>query len=279
VDAQPKLFSRFCDDWLETTKATRKPQTWGNYRSMIEKRLKPTLGDFEVRDVTRADVQGLRDRLFKTKLSRKSVKNVFLLLHKLFEDATDLELAASNPAHKIKLDAPDDSIERHVPKPEDVLLTFAQLPPIYQALLATAAMTGARRGELLGLRWEDIDSVRGSVSIRRGLQRVNKKLLAAGAFRGVEQIGASGLALAAPKSKKPRPEMELPLRLSAMLQLLRRGQPESSFVFQDELGAPLDPDGFIPCSTRLRIGPRSSVSACTACGTSIRACCTRRAPR
>jgi integrase len=92
------------------------------------------------------------------------------------------------------------------------LLAFAQLPPTYQALIATAAMTGAKRGELLGLRWEDIDWIRGAISIRRGLQRVNKKLLAAGEFRNIEQIGASGLALAAHKSKKARREPGAPVK-------------------------------------------------------------------
>ncbi len=154
----------------------------------------------------------------------------------------DRELAASNPAHKIKLEARDDSEERRVPTPREVVLTAAKLPPTYQALLATAAMTGARRGELLGLFWEDVDWMRGAIWIKRTLQRANKKELAAGSFRGVERIGETGLVLTAPKSKKSKRYVEMLPKPAATLKALRRGQEPRSFVFQDELGRPLDLD-------------------------------------
>src|SRR5580704_3456223 len=47
VDAKPKLFEDFCKEWLEAKKTTLKPQTWANDRSMIERKLKPSLGKFE----------------------------------------------------------------------------------------------------------------------------------------------------------------------------------------------------------------------------------------
>ena len=115
---------------------------------------------------------------------------MLILLHKLFEDAIELELAASNPAHKLKWDKADDAVERHMPKREDVRLTFAELPPVYQALLATGAMTGARRAELLGLHWDDINRDKNAIHIQRSLQRVAKQHI--DSFRTVKRIDGSG---------------------------------------------------------------------------------------
>jgi integrase len=193
IDVRPMLFAEFCDSQLEVAKAARKPSTWGSYRSAAEKYLKPQFGEWEVRDITPPAVQQFVNELVKKDLSRKFIKNVLSLLHKLFEDAMDLKLAGSNPAHKIKIDREDDAEERHMPTREDVTRTFTHLRPVYQALLATAAMTGARRAELLGLYWEDIDWKKNAIDISRSLQRVTKRHIAS--FRRVERIGQTGLVM------------------------------------------------------------------------------------
>jgi len=132
-----------------------------------------------------------------------------------------------------------------VPTPEEVVKTFAELPATYQGLLATSAVTGARRGELLGLKWEDIDWLNSLIQIRRTLQRLPKSLLEDGMFRGVDRLGTTGLALIGPKSKRARRTIEMPPKLSELLKTLRATQKsrETTFVFQNEIGQPLDPDG------------------------------------
>jgi integrase len=241
VDTKPMLFSDFADERLNAAKATLKPSTWASYVSAAEKYLKPRFGEWEVREITRIDVKRFVDGLVQTDLSKKFIKNVLILLHKLFEDAIDAELAASNPAHKIKWDKADDAEERHMPKREDVRLTFAVLPPVYQALLATGAMTGARRAELLGLQWDDINRDGNAIHIQRSLQRLTKCHI--DSFRAVKRIDACGLVLTSLKSKKARRWVELPESLAKILRLVRQTQRGTSpFIFQDELARPLDPD-------------------------------------
>jgi integrase len=118
------------------------------------------------------------------------------------------------------------------------------IPEMYQVLLATGAVTGLRRAELLGLKWENVDLVNGSLRVERTLQRVKKSLLSEGRFHSVEQVASSGLALVTPKSKKARRMVEVPPRMIEMLKALRAIQRDSedSFVFQDSIGRPLDPD-------------------------------------
>jgi integrase len=193
----------FCLDWMEKSKATLKPKTWCFYQSVLAIRILPQFGDSQLRDVNRDAVKDFVWKLESDKkLSRKTVKNAVALLHGLFEEALDRELIASNPAHKIKLHGESEPEERIVPKPDEVSRTFAKLSATYQALLITAATTGLRRAELLGLKWDDVDRAQGAIHVRRSLQRLKRSILDAQEFRNVERIGSTALALVPPKSRK-----------------------------------------------------------------------------
>jgi integrase len=249
VEAKKILFEQFCDDWMDKAKATLKPKTWTSYKSALKNWITPKFGQWPICDINRAAVKAFKDELLANKeLSRKFAKNVLILLHRLFEEAIDREYIAANPARKLPQDIPNEDSENAsviVPTPEEVVKTFAELPATYQVLLATAAVTGFRRAELLGLYWDDVDWLNNSIRIRRALQRIPKELLAAGEFRKVERIGETGLALVAPKSKKARRSVEMPPKIAGLLASLRETAKGSAspFVFQNEIGAPLDPDG------------------------------------
>lgn len=248
VEAKKILFEEFCKDWMSKAKATLKPRTWASYQSALNNWITPKFGQWPICDINRASVKGFKDELLADKeLSRKFVKNVLILLHRLFEEAIDREYIAANPARKLPHDLPKDDSENLgviVPTPEEVVKTFAELPATHQVLLATAAVTGFRRAELLGLSWDDVDWLNGAIRVRRTLQRIPKKLLAGGEFRNVERIGDSCLALVTPKSKKARRTVEMPEKIAKLLASLRDREKESGsqFVFQTEIGAPVDPD-------------------------------------
>jgi integrase len=251
VEPKDTPFKTFCDSWMESAKATLKPRTWISYQSALKNWITPAFGDRSLSDIRKTDVLDFLYELLKDReISRKFVKNVHILLHRLFEAAIERDLLAANPAHKIKLPEASpvfgaaESIERYVPSPTAVVQTFAKLTPTYQALLATGAVTGARRGELLGLYWEDVDFARGVIHIRRTLQRVPKELLDADSFRDVERVGETGLAIVPPKSEKATRFVDMPSNLAAILKALRQQQNGSAspFVFQTEIGKPVDPD-------------------------------------
>jgi len=249
VEPKEIIFREFCDDWMKTAKSVLKPKTWASYQSALKNWILPKFGVWPICDINRASVKTFKDNLLMNKeLSRKFVKNVLILLHRLFEEAIDREYIAANPARKLPKDIPvdesADAAEIAMPTPEEVVKTFAELPTTFQGLLAMAAVTGFRRAELLGLCWDDVDWLNGSIRIRQTLQRIPKKLLTEGEFRKVERIGETGLAMVPPKSKKARRSVELPPKLAELLVALRSQQKntESTFVFQNEIGAPIDPD-------------------------------------
>ena len=249
VEVKKILFEEFSADWMSKAKAMVKPKTWASYQSALKNWITPKFGQWSVCDINRASAKAFKDELLANKdLSRKFIKNVLTFLHRLLEEAVDREYIAANPARKLQRDLGEEDSENLgviVPTPEEVVKTFAALPPTYQVLLATAAVTGFRRAELLGLYWEDVDWLNGAIRVRRALQRIPKKLLAGGEFRNVERVGNTGLALVTPKSKKARRSVEMPEKIAKLLATLRDREKESGsqFVFQTEIGAPLDPDG------------------------------------
>lgn len=242
VVARPELFSDYVEQWLKRRALTLKPGTLGTYRTIAKKWLAPTFGEYEMREIDREQVRAFAFRLLETKLKGKSVRLILTVLHELFEHAIDDRVAQANPAHRLKVDLPKDSVERRVPERTDVTATFHELDahPQVQVFLALTAMTGLRRGEALALWWSDLDFQRGLIRVERSLTHANKD--DAIPYRNIEWHFSTTLAVVPPKSKTSRRTVAMPLALGAMLQRLRAGcRNASPFVFQDEAGAPLDP--------------------------------------
>jgi integrase len=242
IDAKAELFSTFTADWLKRRQSTLKPGVWRSYKSALDKWLTPEFGDFEMREITRPMVQAFAAKLLDSDLKAKSVQNFLRLLHSIFEEGIDAEVCASNPAHKLKIKFPDDSEARAVPSKADLLATLAELgkTPVHQALLATAALMGCRRGELCGLLWSEIDWPARSIHIERSLVRMQQSK--AGSHKNLEWICSAAFACAAPKSKKGRRTIAMPPQLETLLRQLRAISDEKNpFVFQSKRG-PLDLD-------------------------------------
>jgi integrase len=245
VDARPEPFRAYVERWLKRRAETVKPNTWSTYNTAFKKWLLPAFADFDMRDVTREQVRAFAYRMIQAHhLSGKSIQTILILLSDLFDSAIDDQVAQTNPAHRLNVDLPNDSKERHVPEPEDVSATFKQLgaDPIVQVFLATAAMTGLRKGEVLGLWWTDIDWRKGTIRVERSLTRANKD--DCGSFRNIEWHYSTTLATVPPKSKTSKRLVNMPAPLEELLKQLRAlTRNDSPFVFQQNAeGAPLDPD-------------------------------------
>lgn len=253
VEMKTILFREFCDEWMKEKQPRVKPKTWASWKSALTNWITPKFGDWPISDIPRAAVRSFASELLAHKrkktnreLSAKFIKNVLSLLHLIFEKAVDNEIIPANPARKAVEDLPQTSAEVTMPTPEEVVKTIAELPMVYQVLLATAAVTGFRRAELLGLQWDDVDFLNGSIRVRRTLQRITKKLLADGTFRDVERVGDSCLAFVPPKSKRAKRTVEITPKVATLLASLKtreqQSAPESQFVFQTDIGSPIDPD-------------------------------------
>lgn len=179
--------------WFATSAPNWAPTTVRNTRSIIDRYLTPGLGSTRVRDLTTVVIDEFYVRLRTTgrldgrPLSVGTVRRVHAVLHRALAQAMRWDWIWTNPAAAANKPA-EEPTELRPPTPAQVaaLLVHAAADPAFQLFLVLAATTGARRGELLALRWADIDLARGSISVQRAL---------------IE--GPSGSVLAPTKTRRP----------------------------------------------------------------------------
>lgn len=157
----------------------------------LVKHINPLLGDLDAGDVLASDVQKLVARMVRDGLAPKTIRNVIGTLHAVLAvgvkdnpvDMAELPLARSNKVLRFLTGAEIDRvISTPLPKSDEELMTtfppnrkkdrrrecgpqtVRDWWPTVRILVLTAAMSGLRLGELLALRWEDLDF--GAMKIR-----------------------------------------------------------------------------------------------------------------
>lgn len=158
----------YLDHWLQTYCVPHlAPNTIRGYRVNIEKHIVPNIGTIPLNKLQPKDIQGLYAKLLQDGLSGTSVRYVHNNLHKALGAAVKAELIPRNPADLV--DPPRvDRFEAQALTPEQAvtLISACEGHEIYLPVLLALTL-GLRRGEALGLRWEDVDLVSRTITIRR----------------------------------------------------------------------------------------------------------------
>lgn len=167
------------NQWLEDKQTKVKKQTLTTYRWIVEKHIVPSLGNFELNQITPRLIQNLYTRLTKERiLSDENVQKVHTLINDSLKKAERWELISRNPASRV--DRPRaDKKEIKVWNVQEVqtFLKFAENYNRYYIAFLLALTTGMRQGEILGLRWKDIDFAQGCLRITQTLSVDGKELL------------------------------------------------------------------------------------------------------
>jgi len=207
----------------------RKPSTLGDYRSILRAHAVPFFGE---RPLERIDADQLRRYIGAKKrdgLATKTVTNQLIFMHGLFAFAVKRGWLHSNPVAAVdRPRAPEvDADIRYLELEEVEALLRAviddYLGPTDHVLYLVAAMTGLRQGELVALRWTDVDWQAGRIRVRRNYTR--------------QQFGT-------PKSRRSSRSVPMTDRVAAALELhFRRSafQADQDLVFcHPHTGGPLD---------------------------------------
>jgi len=168
-----------------------KPTTLASYRTLARVHVVPGLGALPLSELTAAQVSAWQgDMLRKTvvrkkarrgkpaveaPISPKRVANARMFLHTVLEEAVRLELLPANPVARVR---PPKQAPREVEpytKEEAARILAAARGHRLEALFVLAVHTGMRLGELLGLRWADVDLEAGTVRVARTLVAVKGK--------------------------------------------------------------------------------------------------------
>lgn len=235
---KPVSLREYAERWLDAQAGTVRPSTLDSYRSHWRTHLEPALGRRKVAQVTTADVRALIAELREAGRARATVRRVLQVLSLMYADAVEERAALSNPVAALsKRDRrairPDRTEARRFPvlDREQVAALIAETPEQYRLLLATAVITGLRKGELLGLRWCDLArDAQGEpvLCVRRKLDRKRK--------------GETEATLSTPKTVAGVRDVAIPPALARALaahRLASRFSGDEDYVFASSVGTPL----------------------------------------
>ncbi len=155
----------------------RKPSTVGNYRSMLHRHLEPYFGERPLERVTPEDIRRFLAAKKNEGLATKTVTNCLVFIHGLFAFAVKREWIRANPVAAVDRPraplADPDIRYLNLEELEALLRAVADdyLGPTEHAVYLTAAMTGLRQGELIALRWMDVDWQSSRIRVRRNYTR------------------------------------------------------------------------------------------------------------
>ncbi|HWL44221.1 MAG TPA: tyrosine-type recombinase/integrase [Ilumatobacter sp.] len=249
----------FLDEWLAATKAARRPGPNATLAGMIKSYVKPRLGGVQLRHLTARQISELYDdlaarggrprrdadgNLMPRPLSAQTVLHVHKMLTASFRWGVKHRYLRDNPAALVEVRRPERS-EAATWSTADVRKFLEHVRGDRLAPLWTLAIsTGARRGELLALRWSDVDDDRNVLHIRRSRTLVYEP--------GRGEVVVEG----APKTDKSRRHIELDDALAGVLRTHRAaqnaerlawgeawaGDRTDPYVFTAEDGQPWRPD-------------------------------------
>lgn len=139
--------------------------TLAGYRRTMGARVLPLIGHRQLAELTRADAQGLVDRL-TARAAPATVRNTFCPLQTLYRWAARRDLVRVDPTREVELPRGRGRRER-IAQPVEARELIAALPDDQRALWATAFYAGLRRGELRALSVDDLDLDGGVLHVRR----------------------------------------------------------------------------------------------------------------
>ena len=175
VERSRRTLGAYLEDWLAARSDIR-ANTARDYNVSIHNHIGPRLGEVPLQAVDRLRIRGLYRQLAESGLAEKTVHNVHICLRKALQDAVDDGLLRRNPAERAHA-KPKDRPEMRTWS-ADELATFLAFTAQDRelGLYHVAAATGMRRGELLGLRWRDVDLDGVRLSVRQQYTRQGKSL-------------------------------------------------------------------------------------------------------
>lgn len=250
--------AQLLERWHKMIVATRRETTSINYRFMIDGHIVPfvlpsgrKLGSKKVASLTFDDVDALLDAKRDAGLAPSTRRLIRSMLVQALNQAVKWRIVRQNEA---AMSTPVPIMRR-----EGRTMTATQARRFMKAakdlplgsLFMLMLMTGVRRGEALGLRWEDVDFKAGVISIRQQLQRIDGQLKATDV-----------------KTEKSRRSINLPKSMVEELKVLKSNQgkarlgselwQDTGYVFTTSIGSPFDPrnvaERFQTACTRAGIG-------------------------
>lgn len=238
VDVSKTTLAEFIERWLRDWAATNvSPKTFERYAELLRNHVAARIGEVRLQKLRAIDVQELYTTLIRKPLSARTVGHVHRVLHRALGHANKWGLMAQNVGALVSPPRVASSeLELLTPAQAQEMLKKFRGRSLYP-IFVTALATGMRRGELLALRWCDVDLDGAFLRVEQSLEQTK-----------------AGLRIKSPKTKFGRRRITLPASAVAVLRdhwkaqqeiRLRLGAgkaPTDSLVFATWDGKPRSPN-------------------------------------
>jgi integrase len=160
----------YLDRWLaDSVRDTVRQRSWERYEQIVRVHIKPALGRVKLKALTSTHVRGLYREKLDGGLAPRTVRYIHTTLHKALKDSVADGLIPRNVTEGIRAPKPKKKeVNALSPEQARAFLEAARADR-FEALYVLAIHCGLREGELLGLRWDDVDLEAGTLSVRRTL--------------------------------------------------------------------------------------------------------------
>ena len=221
-------------DWMERWMEDEllgsvKESSWQTYRNLLKRYLLPSLGSFELTQLTPRVVHDFVEELESYGLAESTIRGVYRLLSSAMRYALEEGVIRNNPCRRIHI--------QHRERGEQCVLNRSEQEKLRQAadgsrdLPALLSLyTGMRLGEICALKWSDIDWEQGTITVRRTVQRIAGKGFDNNGCRTLLMIGT-------PKSHHSCRVIPVPEFILALLQKRLQSSSGAEYVFGKALAA------------------------------------------
>ena len=184
VEPSRMTVGEFLDRWLtDYAKPKVSPKTYERYQEMIDGHIRPALGSYLLPKLAPLHIQAFYSRALasgrkdgKGGLSAQSVVHFHRLLNKAFAQALKWQLLARNPIQAVEPPKAQRQEMRALDEDETAsLLSLLGATRLYMPVML-AVTAGLRRGEILGLRWSNVDLATGTITVVQSLEQTKAGL-------------------------------------------------------------------------------------------------------
>jgi integrase len=169
-DAGNQTVSEYLERWLaDSVKGSVKPSTYESYKWLVRRHIIPTLGRVKLASLNAAHLQGFYSSKLEQGLSPRSVQYMHAVMRRALKQALRWGLVPRNVSEAVDPPRPHKKEIRPLSRDEARRLLEAARGDRLEALYVLAVHCGLRQGELLGLRWEDVDLDAATLRVRRSL--------------------------------------------------------------------------------------------------------------
>ena len=174
VRKSPKRVSEWLDEWLEMYLPNIAETTKIGYKTKIKNYIKPALGDIYLQSLRAEHVQKMVNDMIARGLAPKNIRDTYNNINAAMKKAVRLRMIPFNPCEGVEL----PKLKRYRAKVYDIkmihhLLDVAKDTDMYLPILLCVTV-GLRRGELLALRWDNIDFKNSILQVRSNMVRGEK---------------------------------------------------------------------------------------------------------